>query len=945
MDRHRIIIKGAAEHNLKHVDLEIPKDRLVVVTGVSGSGKSSLAFDTIYAEGQRRYVESLSAYARQFLDQMEKPDVEHIEGLSPAISIEQRSASHNPRSTVATVTEIYDYLRVLFARAGTPHCHKCGRPIAAQTVQQMADRLLALEPGTRFSVLAPIVRGRKGEYKSLLSDMMKKGFIRARVDGRVVELGEPIELDKKKAHTIEIVVDRLVSSADIRQRLTDSLETALDLAEGLASVQVAGGEEMVFSEQLACLGCGISLPEMSPRAFSFNSPFGACQGCGGLGTRLELDSRKIITDPGKPVGEAFSGVAGWGGSHAAMFLKPLMKKYRFTMSTPFNKLSKEVREIILKGSGKTEFEFEWIGGKSKFTFRRPFEGVLPSLTRRYRTSRSESWRAGIEQLMTLHVCADCEGSRLRPESRGVKVADRAIHEYTSMSVAAALAVVRGLKLGPTQAAIARPILKEILERLGFLDDVGLGYLTLNRSASTLSGGEGQRIRLATQIGSRLSGVLYVLDEPSIGLHQRDNRRLLEILTRMRDLGNTVIVVEHDEETIRMADHIVDLGPGAGEHGGEVVAQGGVPELVKERRSLTGAYLSGRLAIEVPETRRRGNGKALTVRGAAEHNLKRIDVRFPLGTFIAVTGISGSGKSTLVNEILYKTLARRLHGAVDEPGRHETIDGAQHIDKVIDIDQSPIGRTPRSNPATYTDVFGPIRDLFAAVPESRARGYAAGRYSFNVKGGRCEACEGDGIKKIEMHFLPDVYVTCEECKGKRYNRETLEIEYKGRNIAEILDQSVDAALEFFSPVPVLKRRLETLASVGLGYVRLGQQATTLSGGEAQRIKLARELSKVGTGSTLYVLDEPTTGLHFDDIRKLLAVLDRLVHAGNTVVVIEHNLDVIKTADHLIDLGPEGGEAGGRVVAQGPPEEVAASADSTGSHTGTFLRGVLRLKAAS
>jgi excinuclease ABC subunit A len=953
MDRHRIIIKGAAEHNLKHVDVEIPKDRLVVITGVSGSGKSSLAFDTIYAEGQRRYVESLSAYARQFLDQMEKPDVEHIEGLSPAISIEQRTASHNPRSTVATVTEIYDYLRVLFARAGTPHCHKCGKPIAAQTVQQMADRLLALEPGTRFSVLAPIVRGRKGEYRSLLADMMQRGFVRARVDGKLVELGEPIELDKKKAHTIEVVVDRLVAGPDIRQRVTDSLETALELAEGLASVQVGGGggagatsaQEIIFSEQLACLGCGISLPEMTPRAFSFNSPFGACQGCGGLGNRLELDPQKIVPSPFKPVGEAFSGVAGWGPAHAAMYLKPLMKKFKFTLSTPYRKLSKEVRDTLLFGSGKTEYEFEWIGGKSKFTFRRPFEGIIPTLTRRYRTSRSESWRSEIERLMTLHECAECKGSRLRPESRGVLVAGHGIHEYTSMSVFTALASFRSIKLGPTETAIARPILKEIIDRLGFLEDVGLGYLTLDRSASTLSGGEGQRIRLATQIGSRLSGVLYVLDEPSIGLHQRDNRKLLDILTRMRDLGNTVIVVEHDEETIRAADHLLDLGPGAGEHGGEVVGQGTVDDLIRERRSLTGAYLSGRLSIEVPERRRRGNGKRLTVRGATEHNLKKIDVSFPLGSFIAVTGISGSGKSTLVNQILYRSLARHLYDATDEPGRHEKIEGVEQIDKVIDIDQSPIGRTPRSNPATYTDVFGPIRDLFALVPDSRARGYAAGRYSFNVKGGRCETCEGDGIKRIEMHFLPDVYVTCEACKGRRYNRETLEIRYKGKTIADVLDMSVDTALEFFAAVPVLKRRIETLASVGLGYIRLGQPATTLSGGEAQRIKLAKELSKVGTGRTLYVLDEPTTGLHFDDIRKLLSVLDRLVEAGNTVIVIEHNLDVIKTADHIIDLGPEGGDAGGRIVAEGTPEKLAGSADQTGSHTGHYLRKVLEVRAAS
>jgi excinuclease ABC subunit A len=772
--------------------------------------------------------------------------------------------------------------------------------------------------------------------------MVRRGFIRARIDGQLVELDAEIRIDKKKAHTIEIVVDRLVAGPGIRQRLTDSLETALALAEGLSEVLMPDGSSVVFSEMLACLDCGVSLPEMSPRAFSFNSPFGACPGCDGLGRRLEPDPKKIITDPSRPIGEGLAPAAGWGPGHSEMFLRPLMRRYGFTPATPFAKLSRQVRDIILHGSGKTQFAFEWKAGTSRYSFRKPYPGVIPHLLKRYRETKSAAVRAGIERLMTPRPCAECGGARLRAESRGVLVGGRAIHEFTALAVSETIEAFRQLRLGATEAAIARPILKEIIERLGFLHDVGLSYLTLDRSASTLSGGEGQRIRLATQIGSHLSGVLYVLDEPSIGLHQRDNRKLLDILLKMRDLGNTVIVVEHDEETIRAADHLIDLGPGAGEHGGEMVAQGTIEDLVKERRSLTGAYLSGRLSIEVPQRRRAGNGRFLTVRGASENNLKKVDVRFPLGLFTAVTGISGSGKSTLVNQILYRALAKEIYGSVEEPGRHDRIEGVGHIDKVIDIDQSPIGRTPRSNPATYTGVFAPIRDLFALVAESRARGYAAGRFSFNVKGGRCEACEGDGVRKIAMHFLPDVYVTCEECQGRRYNRETLEIRYKGQTIAEVLDLSVDAALDRFVNIPVLSRRLGTLAAVGLGYLRLGQSATTLSGGEAQRIKLARELSKVGTGSTLYVLDEPTTGLHFDDIRKLLGVLDRLVEAGNTVIVIEHNLDVIKTADHIIDLGPEGGDAGGRIVAQGTPEEVAGA---KGSHTGLFLRKALAMKVAS
>ncbi len=948
MDPRPIVIKGASEHNLKGIDLEIPRDRLIVITGVSGSGKSSLAFDTIYAEGQRRYVESLSAYARQFLDQMEKPDVEHIEGLSPAISIEQRSAGHNPRSTVATVTEIHDYLRLLFARAGAPHCHACGRPIASQTVQQIADRLMALEEGTRFSVLAPVVRGRKGEHRALIADLVKRGFIRARIDGEIVDLSDPVTLAPKVKHTIECVVDRLVAGPGIRRRLTDSLETALGLSEGLAGILMADAKEptpQIFSERLACLKCGTSLPEMSPRAFSFNSPHGACPGCGGLGTRLEIDPDRIIPDRDRPVAEALGGLAGWGKTHLQMYLKPLMKTFGFTAGTPWRKIPKRVRNILMNGSGKTEFDFEWVGTRSRYTFRRPFEGIVPALTRRHRTSSSEGLRASIEKLMTPHACGDCGGARLRPESLAVTIGGRSIHEFSRLPVAAALGAFRGLTLDATGAAIARPILKEIDDRLRFLHDVGLGYLTLDRSATTLSGGEAQRIRLATQIGSRLTGVLYVLDEPSIGLHQRDNRRLLDLLTQMRDLGNTVIVVEHDEETIREADHIVDLGPGAGEHGGEVVAAGKVADLVAAPRSVTGAYLAGRQRIEVPETRRRP-ARFMTVKGATQHNLKGIDVRFPLGVLTAVTGVSGSGKSTLVNGILYRALARALHGAAEAPGAHRSIEGIGLIDKVIAIDQSPIGRTPRSNPATYTDVFGPIRELFSQVPDSRARGYSAGRYSFNVKGGRCEACQGDGVKQIEMHFLPDVHVTCEQCKGRRYNRETLEIRYKGKTISEVLDLSVEAALEVFGSVPVLRRRLATLASVGLGYIRLGQSATTLSGGEAQRIKLARELSRPGTGNTLYVLDEPTTGLHFDDIRKLIAVLARLVEAGNSVVVIEHNLDVVKTADYIIDLGPEGGEGGGRIVAQGTPEQVAKGKGSvTGRFLGPCLGAARRLKAVT
>jgi len=943
MSIDKITIRGAAEHNLKRIDLDIPRDRLVVITGLSGSGKSSLAFDTIYAEGQRRYVESLSAYARQFLEQMEKPDVESIEGLSPAISIEQKTTSRNPRSTVATVTEIYDYLRLLFARAGRPHCHKCGREIASQTVQQIADRLLALPTGRRFQVLAPIVRGRKGEYRKELESAQRRGFVRARIDGEVHDLARPPKLDKRCKHDIDIIVDRLAARDDdaARTRLTDSLETALRLGEGLVVALVDGGEkgqpeELLFSQRLACTRCGTSMPEMTPRAFSFNSPYGACPDCDGLGVRRELDEEKLIPDPSRSINEGVLASSGWSTSWFTMLLKALARRYRIDPNRPWTKLPAEVRQIILHGSGEEEFEFEYVGKRDKYVFKRSFEGVVPHLMRRYKETHSAKVREEIEQYMSLHPCSTCGGRRLRPESLAVKVAERGIDAYASMPVDEARRVFESLVLPERETAIARPILKEIQERLGFLWNVGLGYLTLDRSAATLSGGEGQRIRLATQIGSRLTGVLYVLDEPSIGLHQRDNRKLLDALLAMRDLGNTVIVVEHDEETIRSADYVVDLGPGAGEDGGRVMVAGTPDDVERCAASLTGRYLSGALRIEVPVRRRKPRGAHLTVEGAAEHNLKNLTVRFPLGVLTVVTGVSGSGKSTLVNEIFYKALARKLYRAGEIPGRHKALHGVEKIDKVVRIDQSPIGRTPRSNPATYTGLFAFIRDLFCQVPESRARGYSAGRYSFNVKGGRCESCEGDGIIKIEMHFLPDVYVTCEICKGRRYNRETLEILYKGKNIADVLDLTVHQGLQFFQNVPYIRRKLETLDAVGLTYLRLGQPATTLSGGEAQRVKLSKELSRRSTGRTIYFLDEPTTGLHFDDIRKLLAVLDRLVEEGNSVVVIEHNLDVIKTADHLIDLGPDGGDGGGRIVAEGTPEEVARVAKS---YTGQHLRRVL------
>ncbi len=933
----RIVIRGASQHNLKNVSLSLPRGRFVVVTGVSGSGKSSLAFDTLYAEGQRRYVESLSTYARQFLEQMEKPDVEHIEGLSPAIAIEQRGPAHNPRSTVGTVTEIYDYLRVLFARSGVPHCPACGERISAQTVQQMAARILEAPGGSRFQILAPIVRGRKGEHRGLFGDLTRQGFVRARVDGAIADLSSPPTLAPRKAHTIEVVVDRLEVSPERRGRIVDSLETAAKLGGGMVTVAWSDGKEESFSERWSCASCKGGIHEISPRSFSFNSPFGACDQCGGLGSRPEIEASAVVPDPGLSLDQGAVVVPGGaGGAWLSVAVKALRRAHRFDTRTPFRELPSAVREVLLHGSGGREYSFEWKGERARFTFKRSFEGILPRLQRKYRESSSARVREEIQKLMTTRPCRACGGSRLRPEARAVRLAGRAIHEYTSLPISAALRDFTALDPGASLEVVARPLLVEICERLGFLDAVGLGYLTLDRAAATLSGGESQRIRLATQIGSRLSGVLYVLDEPSIGLHSRDNRRLLSTLFAMRDNGNTLVVVEHDEETIRAADEIVDLGPGAGERGGEVVAQGSVEAIIAEPASLTGAYLSGRMRIEPPPRRRPVKGRALVLRGASANNLRRIDVRFPLGLFIAVTGVSGSGKSTLVNEILHKALAARLHGSSELPAAHDRIEGIELIDKVIAIDQSPIGRTPRSNPATYTGLFGPIRDLFSQVPEARARGYTAGRFSFNVKGGRCEACQGDGLRRIEMHFLPDVYVTCEECRGRRYNAETLEIRYRMKSIAEVLDSSAESAASLFGAVPAVHGPLETLISVGLGYLRLGQPATTLSGGEAQRIKLARELSRASTGRTLYLLDEPTTGLHFDDIRKLLGVLQRLVDAGNTVIVIEHNLEVVKCADHIIDLGPEGGAEGGRLVACGSPEEVARI---EGSHTGACLRRLL------
>jgi len=942
----KIVIKGASEHNLKNIDLdlEIPRDKLVVITGISGSGKSSLAFDTIYAEGQRRYVESLSAYARQFLEQMEKPDVESIEGLSPAISIEQKTTSRNPRSTVGTVTEIYDYLRLLYARVGRPHCPSCGKPLSRQTPQQIVDRTLELPDGEKIQVLAPVARRKKGEFKRELENLRRQGFVRARIDGEVRSLADDIVLDKQHWHDIDVIVDRLLIKEGIATRLTESVETALHLADGLVTINrpdaAEGERDTVFSERLACIECGISFPELSPRAFSFNSPHGACQECDGLGYRMEFDEDKLIPDRSLSIMDgALAAMPRSQGSYYFQMYESLGEHYGFDPRTPIERLPREILKTILEGGDE---EIEWVlsdkDGRYRHRFTRKWEGVIPWLTRRYRETGSEAIRSELEAYMTARRCSACDGKRLRPESLAVRIADLSIADVTSLSVKEAASLFTELRLGGRESLIADKILKEIRDRLRFMADVGLGYLSLDRSAATLSGGEGQRIRLATQIGSSLMGVLYVLDEPSIGLHQRDNRRLLDALERMRDLGNTVIVVEHDEETIRTADYVVDLGPGAGVHGGEVVCEGTVEDLVRCKRSLTGQYLSGKKRIPMPDSRRDGNGHWLEVVGASMHNLRDIDVRFPLGRFTCVTGVSGSGKSTLVVEILYKALAQRLHRALDPPGPHSEIRGLEHVDKVIDIDQSPIGRTPRSNPATYTGLFTPIRELFSKVPEARMRGYAPGRFSFNVKGGRCEACQGDGVKKIEMHFLPDVYVTCDVCKGRRYNRETLEILYGGKSIADVLEMTVEEALDFFRNVPSCHAKLETLNSVGLGYIELGQSATTLSGGEAQRVKLSKELAKRQTGRTLYILDEPTTGLHFDDINKLLGVLHDLVGHGNTVIVIEHNLEVIKTADWVIDLGPEGGDEGGTIVAEGTPEKVA---EVEGSYTGRFLKKVVNV----
>ena len=937
----KITVRGARENNLKNITVELPRDAMTVVTGLSGSGKSSLAFDTIYAEGQRRYVESLSSYARMFLGQKEKPDVDYIDGLSPAISIDQKTTSQNPRSTVGTVTEIHDYLRLLWARVGTPHCPNCGKEIRQQSIDQIIDQLMAMPEGTRLLVMAPVIRARKGEHAKVFEDARKSGYVRVRVDGNLYELDEEIKLEKNKKHSIEIVVDRLVIRPDAVHRLTDSAETAAELSGGLVLVHLVQDErDILFSQNYACEDCGVSIEELTPRMFSFNNPYGACPECTGLGSQLRADPDLVIPNRALSLLDGALCASGWqnvrGDGVSRMYFDALAEKYGFSLSDPVEKLPQAVLDVILYGTKGEKLELHYDQPRGKGTLYQSFEGVIPNLERRYRETQSDSVHAELEECMSERPCPACRGKRLRKESLAVTVGGENIADYSDKSVTEALAFLDGLTLTEQQTRIGERILKEIRARLGFLQSVGLEYLTLSRSSASLSGGEAQRIRLATQIGSSLMGVLYILDEPSIGLHQRDNDKLLATLRRLRDLGNTLIVVEHDEDTMRAADYIIDVGPGAGVHGGEIVAAGTPEEVMANPRSLTGQYLSGKMKIAVPSARRAGNGKFLTVRGAQEHNLRNIDVSIPLGTFTCVTGVSGSGKSSLVNEILYKRLGADLNRMKVHAGRHRALEGEEHLDKVICIDQSPIGRTPRSNPATYTNMFNDIRDLYASTPDAKAHGYTSGRFSFNVRGGRCEACGGDGQLKIEMHFLPDIYVPCEVCRGKRYNRETLEVRYKGKNISDVLDMTVEEGLEFFRDIPKIANRLRTLYDVGLGYIRLGQSSTTLSGGEAQRVKLATELSKRATGRTIYILDEPTTGLHADDVRRLLSVLQRLVDAGNTVLVIEHNLDVIKSADHIIDLGPEGGSGGGAVVACGTPEELAAV---EGSYTGRYLKKVL------
>ena len=938
--QNSIVIKGAKEHNLKNINLEIPRDKLVVITGLSGSGKSSLAFDTLYAEGQRRYVESLSSYARQFLGLMEKPDVESIEGLSPAISIDQKTTSRNPRSTVGTVTEIYDYIRLLYARIGVPYCPKCGKKIEKQSIDQIIDSIMSLEEGTKIQVLAPIVRGRKGEFAKLLQEFQKQGFVRVRVDGEIYELTDDINIDRKKKHNVELVVDRLVIKPDIRSRLTESVEIALKNANNLVSIDIPGQKEILFSQNYACPDCGISFEELTPRMFSFNNPIGACPACTGIGYLMKMDEDLIIPDKNKTL---YDGVKAFGASTmkrgdtmAKMYFESIGRHYGVDISVPIKKLPRDFLNKILYGTGTEAIDFEYTSAAGTRKYTAPFEGVIPTLERRYNETESQGMRDFYEMYMSEMECPDCHGARLKPEVLAVKVGDKNINELTDMSIDKIMNYLNSLTLNKTEQMIADQILKELNKRLQFLIDVGLDYLTLSRNAGSLSGGEAQRIRLATQIGSGLTGVLYILDEPSIGLHQRDNDKLLATLKKLRDLGNSVLVVEHDEDTMYAADQVIDIGPGAGVHGGNIMAQGTAEEIKLVPESITGQYLSGKKQIRVPEKRRKSNGRAIEVKGATEHNLKNINVKFPLGQFICVTGVSGSGKSTLVNEILYKTIARELNGSNEKPGKCKEIKGIENIDKIINIDQSPIGRTPRSNPATYTGVFDFIRDIFAGTNEAKMRGYDKGRFSFNVAGGRCEACNGDGVLKIEMHFLPDIYVPCEVCKGQRYNRETLEVKYKDKTISDVLNMTVEEALEFFKNIPRIKNKIHTLYDVGLGYIKLGQPSTTLSGGEAQRIKLATELSKKATGKTLYILDEPTTGLHIADVHKLVDILQRLVDTGNSIIVIEHNLDLIKTADYIIDLGPEGGDKGGQIISVGTPEQVARNEYS---YTGKFLKKYL------